>query len=161
MLGGVVGTKGRAQLIEETFCMGMILTSVDSPGASNHGIKRAGPVRCMGRSVFIRPKHAGCVAHCWRSVYGSNAGRRPTSRSRDPECENVPEHEVFLTVMYMCSVEPSVLAYLSCSGHSPEHVSAIFGVQAFTPEHPLSVVFRRFVNSSTFYVQLFSCTIVI
>ena len=84
------------------------------------------------KAARTRPCRRACAIAPRRSVHGSNSGRRPTSRSRDPECEHVPEHEVFLTVMYRCSVEPSVPAYLSCSGHSPEHASAIFDVQAFT-----------------------------
>ena len=83
------------------------------------------------KAARARPCRRACAIAPRRAVHGSNSGRRPTSRSRDPQCEHVPEHEVFLTVMYKCSVEPSVPAYLSCSGHSPEHVSAIFDVQAF------------------------------
>ena len=83
------------------------------------------------KAARARQSRRACAIASRRYVHGSNSGRRPTSRSRDPECEHVPEHEVFLTVMYRCSVEPSVPVYLSCSGHSPEHASAIFGVQAF------------------------------
>ena len=81
------------------------------------------------KAARVRPSHRARAIAPRRSVHGSNSGRRPTSRSRDPECERVPEHEVFLTVMYRCTAEPSVHAYLPCSGHPPEHGHAIFHVQ--------------------------------
>ena len=96
-----------------------------------------------------RPSRRACAIAPRRSVHdGSNSGHRPTSRSRDPECERVLEHEVFLTVMYRCTAEPSVHAYLPCSGHPPEHGHAIFHVQ----------VIHLNIHLRTFNVQQCCCT---
>ena len=100
------------------------------------------------KAARARPSHRACAIAPRRSVHRSNSGRRPTSRSRDPECERAPEHEVFLTVMYRCTAEPSVHVYLPCTGHPPEHGHAIFHVQ----------VIHLNIHLRTFNVQQCCCT---
>ena len=51
--------------------------------APSDGRKAAHARRPSRRARAIVPR---------RSVHGSNSGRRPTSRSRDPECKHAPEH---------------------------------------------------------------------
>ena len=103
------------------------------------------------KAARARPSHRACAIAPRRSVHRSNSGRRPTSRSRDPECERAPEHEVFLTVMYRCTAEPSVHVYLPCSGYPPEHGHAIFHVQ----------VIHLNIHLRTFNVQQCCCTWII